>query len=139
MPSPQPVQTDAAPAPISLFSQAQVYNGLVYCSGNIGIDPKTGKLVEGTVTDRTVSKRFCISNEHCKTLTRLSQEQTIRNISALLEAANSSLKRIIKVNVYLTTMDNFGPMNEGYAKFFSAPFPVSKLLSQIKYLVANVL
>lgn len=56
MPSPQPVQTDAAPAPISLFSQAQVYNGLVYCSGNIGIDPKTGKLVEGTVTDRTVSK-----------------------------------------------------------------------------------
>lgn len=55
MPGPQPVQTDAAPAPISLFSQAQVYNGLVYCSGNIGIDPKTGKLVEGTVTDRTVS------------------------------------------------------------------------------------
>lgn len=54
MPSPQPVSTDAAPAPISLFSQAQVYNGLVYCSGNIGIDPKTGKQVEGTVTDRTV-------------------------------------------------------------------------------------
>lgn len=49
----------------------------------------------------------------------------MRNISALLEAANSSLKRIIKVNVYLTTMDNFNPMNEGYAKFFSAPFPVS--------------
>lgn len=56
MPSPQPVQTDAAPAPISLFSQAQVYNGLVYCSGNIGIDPKTGKLIEGTVAERTVSK-----------------------------------------------------------------------------------
>ncbi|KAL7955557.1 Endoribonuclease L-PSP/chorismate mutase-like protein [Trichoderma compactum] len=100
----KPVQTDAAPAPISLFSQAQVYNGLVYCSGNIGIDPKTGKQVEGT-------------------------EQTIRNISALLEAANSSLKRIIKVNVYLTTMDNFGPMNEGYAKFFSAPFPARTCVS----------
>ncbi|KAM0256014.1 hypothetical protein ACHAQJ_005210 [Trichoderma viride] len=109
MPAPQPVHTDAAPAPISLFSQAQVYNGLVYCSGNIGIDPKTGKLIEGTVTDHT--------------------EQTIRNISALLEAANSSLKRIIKVNVYLTTMDNFGPMNEGYAKFFSAPFPARTCVS----------
>lgn len=126
MPSPQPVQTDAAPAPISLFSQAQVYNGLVYCSGNIGIDPKTGKLIEGTVTDRTVSK--LVSEKRTpETLTRCLQEQTIRNISALLEAANSSLKRIIKVNVYLTTMDNFGPMNEGYAKFFSAPFPVSVL------------
>lgn len=59
------------------------------------------------------------------------QEQTIRNISALLDAANSSLKRIIKVNVYLTTMDNFGPMNEGYAKFFSAPFPVSCFLRRV--------
>lgn len=59
-------------------------------------------------------------------MTNLVQEQTIRNISALLEAANSSLKRIIKVNVYLTTMDNFGPMNEGYAKFFSAPYPVGE-------------
>lgn len=49
-----PVVTDDAPAPISLFSQAQIYNGVVYCSGNIGIDPKTGLLVEGSVTDRTV-------------------------------------------------------------------------------------
>lgn len=55
MAGPQPIKTDTAPAPISLFAQAQVYNGLVYCSGNIGIDPKTNTIVEGTVTDRTVS------------------------------------------------------------------------------------
>ncbi|CAM1505923.1 Fc.00g115600.m01.CDS01 [Cosmosporella sp. VM-42] len=109
MPGPQPVSTGTAPAPISLFSQAQIYNGLVYCSGNIGIDPKTNTLIEGTVKDRT--------------------EQAVRNISALLEAANSSLKHIIKVNVYLTTMESFGPMNEGYAKFFSDPYPARTCVS----------
>lgn len=55
MTGPKPITTNAAPAPISLFAQAQTYNGIVYCSGNIGIDPKTNVLIEGTVTDRTVS------------------------------------------------------------------------------------
>ncbi|KAK5988387.1 RutC family protein [Cladobotryum mycophilum] len=98
-----PVNTTTGPAPISHFSQAQVFNRLVYVSGTIAIDPKTNAIVEGTVKERT--------------------EQIIRNISAVLEAANSSLKRIIKVNVYLTTMESFGLMNEGYATFFSEPFP----------------
>lgn len=52
---PQVVLTAAAPKPLPQFSQALKYNGMVYCSGNIGLDPKTFKAVEGTVKDRTVS------------------------------------------------------------------------------------
>lgn len=51
---PQPVTTANAPAPVSHFSQAQIYNGLVFCSGNIALDPQTNKLIGGTVTDHTV-------------------------------------------------------------------------------------
>jgi 2-iminobutanoate/2-iminopropanoate deaminase len=50
------VFTTKAPKPLPQFSQAVKYNGMVYCSGNIGIDPETSKLVEGTITDRTVSQ-----------------------------------------------------------------------------------
>lgn len=49
------VLTESAPKPLPQFSQAVKYNGLVYCSGNIGMDPKTSKIVAGTVKDRTVS------------------------------------------------------------------------------------
>lgn len=55
MASPEIVYTDKAPKPLPQFSQAVKYNGMVYCSGNIGLDPETFKPVEGTVTDRTVS------------------------------------------------------------------------------------
>ncbi|KAK4941820.1 hypothetical protein LTR10_018296 [Elasticomyces elasticus] len=98
------VYTEKAPAPISLFSQAQIFNGLVYCSGNIGTDPNTNKPVDGTVTNQTV--------------------QAIQNMSIVLEASGSSLRRVIKVNVYIASMTDFAAMNEGYAKFFSDPFPV---------------
>lgn len=53
--SKQPISTDKAPAPVSLFSQAIVRNDMVYCSGMVGLDPKTNKLVDGGVTGQTVS------------------------------------------------------------------------------------
>ncbi|KIW16899.1 hypothetical protein PV08_04089 [Exophiala spinifera] len=99
----QVVSTANAPAPVSNFSQARIWNGMVFCSGDIGLDPKSGQLVEGTTTDRTI--------------------QAIRNLSSVLEAAGSSLKHVIKVNVYLTTMDNFAAMNQGYVQGFEQPFP----------------
>lgn len=60
--------------------------------------------------------------------------QAIRNLSSILEAAGSSLKHVIKVNVYLTTMDNFAAMNQGYAQCFEQPFPVSQV-SDNRFLV----
>ncbi|ROW07263.1 hypothetical protein VMCG_03893 [Cytospora schulzeri] len=98
------VLTENAPKPLPQFSQAVKYNGMVYCSGNIGIDPKTSKAVEGTVKDRT--------------------RQALKNIQAVLEEAGSSLSNVVKVNVFITTMDNFATMNEAYDEFFtSSPKP----------------
>ncbi|KAH8880384.1 putative brt1 protein [Thozetella sp. PMI_491] len=88
------VSTDKAPKPLPQFSQAVKYNGMVYVSGNIGLDAATWTLVEGTVKDRTV--------------------KALNNIAAVLEAAGSNIRNIVKVNIFLTTMDNFAAMNEGW-------------------------
>ncbi|EEQ28378.1 hypothetical protein McanMca71_001517 [Microsporum canis] len=101
----QAVLTDKAPAPLPVFSQAIVHNGIVYCSGQVGTDPATRELVEGTVKDRTA--------------------QIFRNISAVLEAAGSSLEKLLKVNVFLTNMDDFAAVNEVYAQYLNfEPKPV---------------
>ncbi|KAK4457052.1 Endoribonuclease L-PSP/chorismate mutase-like protein [Cladorrhinum samala] len=97
--APVAILTDKAPKPIPQLSQAVKYNGMVYCSGSLGIDPETGKFVEGTVKDRT--------------------RQCLKNLSAVLEAAGSSLKNVVKVNVFLTDMKNFATMNEAYDEFFT--------------------
>ncbi|KAK0115579.1 hypothetical protein ONS95_000146 [Cadophora gregata] len=99
------VVTDKAPPPLPFFSQAIKCNGMVYCSGSIGMDPVAAKLVEGGVEKRT--------------------EQALANLSAVLTAAGSSIDNVVKVNVFLTDMKDFAAMNEVYAKVFSKdPKPV---------------
>ncbi|KAF2398450.1 Endoribonuclease L-PSP [Trichodelitschia bisporula] len=80
-----------------------VHNNLIYCSGNIGLDPSTNALVTSSIGARTI--------------------QAIKNLSAILEAGGSSLEKIIKVNIYLTTMANFAAMNEAYKSVMPTPFP----------------
>ncbi|ESZ98078.1 Brt1 [Sclerotinia borealis F-4128] len=92
------VSTDKAPPPLPFFSQAIKCQGMVYCSGSIGMDVATMKLVEGGVADR------------CR--------QSPLNLKAILEAAGSSVDNVVKVNVFLTNMDNFAAMNKVYAEFF---------------------
>ncbi|CAJ2509593.1 Uu.00g146190.m01.CDS01 [Anthostomella pinea] len=99
----QAVRTDTAPPPMPQFSQAVKYGGMVYCSGNIGRDPTTGKLAEGGV----------------KPEARIA----IKNLSAVLEAAGSSLNNVVKVNVFLMTMDDFVSFNEAYDEFFDSVDP----------------
>lgn len=77
---------------------------MIYCSGNIGVNPETKTLVEGSITERTV--------------------QALTNLKQVLEAGGSSLENVVKVNVFITTMQNFDAMNVGYLKFFSSPLPV---------------
>ncbi|KAE8162434.1 Endoribonuclease L-PSP/chorismate mutase-like protein [Aspergillus tamarii] len=96
MPGKIAVLTPSAPAPMPVLSQGVIWNGMVYVSGSLGIDPSTGRFVEGTVADRT--------------------DQIFRNISAILQAAGSNLANIVKVNIFLTDMSNFQTMNEAYAK-----------------------
>ncbi|KAF2264448.1 L-psp endoribonuclease family protein [Lojkania enalia] len=97
------VQTDAIPKPFSVmpFSAAVKYNGLVYLSGNIGMDPKTNKIVEGDIRDRTKMIMTIITN--------------------VLKDSGSSFSNIIKVNVFLKDMKDFAAMNEAYLEFFPDP------------------
>lgn len=91
------VLTSDAPAPMPILSQGVICNGMVYVSGSLGIDPKTGKFVDGTVADRTVSKMYhtILFLFSTKELTILMKHQIFRNMSAILKAAGSGLEDMV--------------------------------------------
>jgi 2-iminobutanoate/2-iminopropanoate deaminase len=97
------VLTDKAPKAIGPYSQGIVANGFVFCSGQIPIDPATGELNTGAIEDQT--------------------RQVLKNVSAVLEAAGSSLDEAVKVTVFLQDMNDFAKMNAVYAEFFKTPNP----------------
>jgi 2-iminobutanoate/2-iminopropanoate deaminase len=86
-----------------VLTQAVVSGGLVFCSGQVGLDPKTGALVPGGVGAET--------------------RRVLENLSAVLGAAGSSLGRVLRCTVFLKNMSDFGAMNEVYAQFFTKDFP----------------
>jgi len=92
------IATDQAPRAIGPYSQAIRAGNLLFCSGQIPIDPATGEFVSGGVAEQT--------------------EQVMRNLSALLKAGQSSLKQVVKTTVFLADMDDFTAMNEVYGRFF---------------------
>ncbi len=94
------VRTEAAPAPVGPYSQAIVHQGLLYASGQIPLDPKTGKLVEGEIEAQA--------------------EQVFANLRAVLEAGGSSMDRILRASIYLTDLSLFPRVNEVYARQFGA-------------------
>ena len=96
------VATKNAPAAIGPYSQAQIVNGLVYTSGQIGIDPAVGALVEGLDAQAN---------------------QVFKNLSELLKAAGSDISKVIKTTVFIKDMNDFAKVNEIYAKYFTEPFP----------------
>ena len=97
------VKTEGAPGAIGPYSQAVVAGGFVFTSGQIPIDPATGQFVEGGVREQT--------------------GQVLRNLSKVLEAAGSSLGRVVKTTVFLADMNDFAEMNEVYAGFFAEEPP----------------
>ncbi|MCX6565420.1 MAG: Rid family detoxifying hydrolase [Candidatus Aminicenantes bacterium] len=97
------VKTDRAPKAIGPYSQGIVAAPFVFCSGQIPIDPASGQVVEGEIEDQT--------------------RQALKNVSAVLEAAGSSLDRVVKTTVFLQDMNDFAAMNAVYAEFFPAPAP----------------
>jgi 2-iminobutanoate/2-iminopropanoate deaminase len=92
------VRTEAAPAPFqgAPYSQAIVAGGLVFVSGQVGMRPGETQVVSDSVEEQT--------------------EQTFANLRAILEAADSSLDRLVKTTVYLTTLDDYAAMNEVYRR-----------------------
>ena len=93
----QVVSTTDAPAAVGPYSQAIATEGLVFCSGQIPLDPATGELVGGSIAEQT---RRCMSN-----------------LSAVLQAAGSGLDRVVKVGVYLADIADYAEFNEAYAEF----------------------
>jgi 2-iminobutanoate/2-iminopropanoate deaminase len=97
------IRTDKAPKPVGPYSQAIVEGDFVFVAGQGPINPGTGSLELGDV--------------------RLETKRVFENLRAILEAAGSSLDRVVKCNVYLRDINDFAAMNEVYATYFSAPFP----------------
>jgi 2-iminobutanoate/2-iminopropanoate deaminase len=97
------ISTSAAPAAIGPYSQAVRAGSLLFVSGQIPLDPATAALVEGDIAAQT--------------------HRVFRNLSGILEAAGSSLDRVVRTTVYLADMNDFAAMNEVYATYFSAPAP----------------
>jgi 2-iminobutanoate/2-iminopropanoate deaminase len=99
----QPIFTDHGPKAIGPYSQAIKANGFIFISGQIAIDPKTNQLVEGDI--------------------RVQTERVLENLKGIVEAAGSSLDRVVKTTVFLKDMGEFTAMNEVYAGFFAKEPP----------------
>jgi 2-iminobutanoate/2-iminopropanoate deaminase len=99
----QKVQSEAAPAALGPYSQAIVASGMVYCSGQIALEPASGQFAGDSVEAQT--------------------HQVIRNLQAVLKAAGSDLGKIVKTTVFLADMADFQAMNGVYATYFPDPAP----------------
>lgn len=110
------VQTDKAPKAIGPYAQAVAAGGFVFCSGQLGIDPATGKLVPGGIENET--------------------RQALSNLQAVLTAAGSSLDRVVKCSVMITDMAEFSALNKIYAEFFKSETP-ARATFQVAKLAMN--
>ena len=99
----RPIATSAAPAAVGPYSQAIDIGSLVFCSGQVGLDPASGELVEGGVAAQA--------------------ERALRNLSAVLDAAGLSTGDVVKTTVFLVDIGDFQALNEVYARSFGDPPP----------------
>ena len=97
------VITDRGPKPIGPYSQAIKANAVIYLSGQVALDAKSGELLGGDIRQQT--------------------ERVFENIKGILEAAGSNLHHVVKATVFLKDMNDFPAMNEVYARYFSAAPP----------------
>lgn len=97
------VKTDKAPQAIGPYSQAIEVNGLLFTSGVIPINPETNELVDGDVETQA--------------------RQAIGNLKNLVEAAGSSMEKVVKTTVFIKDMNDFGKINDVYKEFFTSEFP----------------
>jgi reactive intermediate/imine deaminase len=97
------VESKNSPAAVGPYSQAVVVGGFIFCSGQVGKDPKTNTFVEGGIEAQT--------------------GQVLENLKAVLSEADADFSHVVKTNVYLKNVADFPKMNEVYATFFKQPFP----------------
>ena len=114
----QTVQTENAPAAIGPYSQAVVSGGFLFCSGQIPLDPATGKMVGGRIEEQT--------------------ERVLQNLAAVLESGGGSLRSVVKTTVYLVDLSDFPAMNAVYGRFFPEN-PPARATVQVAKLPAGAL
>jgi 2-iminobutanoate/2-iminopropanoate deaminase len=102
------VRTQDAPTPGGHYSQAVVYNGLVFVAGQLSIDPLTGEKKLGSIEEQT--------------------EQALKNVGAILKAAGSDLSRVLKMTVYVSDIDLWGRVNEVYARVLGEHRPARAVI-----------
>jgi 2-iminobutanoate/2-iminopropanoate deaminase len=100
------VYAEKAPAAGGPYSHAIIVNGMVYTAGQVGVDPATGQMVEGGIEEHT--------------------HRVIRNVQLVLEAAGSSLDKVVKTTVFLTNINDFAAMNAIYAQYFNTDTPPAR-------------
>ena len=103
----KPIQTDQAPAAIGPYSQAVSQNGLVFVSGQLGLDPASGALAEGIEAQT---------------------RRALQNLVAVLAAAGLGPQNVLKATVYVANMDDFALVNQLYAEIFAPPFPAREVV-----------
>jgi len=111
------IKTEKSPAAIGPYNQGTVVNGFLFTSGQLPINPVTG-IVPSTIEEQTV--------------------QVLENLKAIIEAAGSSMDKVLKCTVYITNMDDFAVMNEIYATYFTGN-PPARATVEISKLAKNAL
>ena len=112
------VDTKSAPDALGPYSQAIIHQGIVYCSGQIAIDPKSNELIEGGISEQV--------------------DQVMKNLRSVLKSANSETDRILKCTIYLIDMADFAAANEVYATYFESNPPARETVA-VKGLPKDVL
>ncbi len=106
------INTLKAPSALGPYSQAVEANGTLYISGQVPVDPETGKVVEGGIKEQT--------------------DQVMKNIGAILEEAGYTYENVVKSTCLLSNMDNFAAMNEVYGKYYPENPPARAAFGVVK-------
>lgn len=106
------IQTEHAPAAVGPYSQGIIANGMIFSAGQVAIDPKVGKLIEGGIQEQT--------------------RQVLENLSAVLKAGGSGLERVVKTTVFLQDLGDFAAMNEVYSTYFTGTRPARSTVQVAK-------
>ena len=105
------IRTDRSPAPVGPYNQAVVYNGILFASGQIALDPVSGQLISGTIEEET--------------------RQVMANVQAILEAAGLTFEQVLKCSVFVTDIQNFARINAVYATYFNESTAPARELVQV--------
>lgn len=110
--------TDKAPAPIGPYNQAVLSGNTLYASGQIAIDPASGEIITENINDETT--------------------QVMKNIAAILEAANMTFENVVKATIFIMDMNNFTAINTIYGSYFDEKTAPARETVQVAYLPKNV-